>query len=114
MNSIKTLTAQLSTIAAVLLVYLAHTYQVDGYGLAPMIAYPVATLAALMPWINVMMDYYTADYIDDYDHIVLEAAHCSECGQHKDLINGRCAICLHGHNVTAAVIDTMRAESMNQ
>ncbi len=27
---------------------------------------------------------------DDYEHIVLEQAHCSQCGQHRDLVNGRC------------------------
>lgn len=90
MNSLKTLTAQLSGIAVILLVYLAFEYQTGGYGLTPVIAYPVATIVLLLPWINVLIDYYNADYEDEFEHIVLEAAHCSECGQHRDLINGRC------------------------
>lgn len=41
--------------------------------------------ARMIDW--VLTHLYTED---DYEHIVLETAHCSDCGHHKDLVNGRC------------------------
>ncbi len=110
MNSIKTLIAQGSTVAAIMLAHLGYAYQVDGYGLTTMIAYPAATIVLLLPWLMVVVEYYH-DQEDDYEHVVLEAAHCSMCGQHSDLINGHCInqnACLN-----AQMAKPLRAGGMN-
>ncbi len=43
-------------------------------------------------WYARMIDWVLSHLYDynDYEHIVLETAHCSDCGHRGDLINGHC------------------------
>ncbi len=84
-----TLLIQVLTLGALTLVHLAYDYQVDGYGLTPVIAFPVATLMIGVPLIWEFVTWSLATE-DEFEHVVLERAHCGNCGQYKDLVNGRC------------------------
>ncbi len=61
----------------------------EGFGLNPMLAFPLATVSVLIPLFGAMWHSYR-DGEDEFEHIIMEKAHCSNCGQYRDLINGRC------------------------
>ncbi len=86
----KTLMIQVLTIAAIMAVRLAFEYQTDGYGLSPVLAYPVATLLIGIPLMWELVGWMQRNE-DEFEHIVMERAHCSNCGHYGDLVNGRCA-----------------------
>lgn len=68
---------------------LGMDYVEIGYGLHPVIALPIATVLVGLPLMWEVINWMD-DREDEFEHIVLEQAHCSDCGQHRDLINGRC------------------------
>ncbi len=90
-TDMKTLLVQLLTLCALTLVELARSYTVDGYGLTPILAYPVATLMIALPLAWELAHWLHPD-VDEYEHIELERAHCGRCGRLTDLINGQCSI----------------------
>ncbi len=83
---------QLLTLMALTLVHLAHEYQTDGYGLSPVIAFPIATLMIVLPLAWEFVEWLRERYEDEYEHIELEHAHCGRCGRLTDLINGQCSV----------------------
>ncbi len=70
---------------------LAYAYQTEGYGLTPLIALPVATLAIALPLAWEFTQWLHPD-VDEFEHIELEHAHCGRCGRLTDLINGQCKV----------------------
>lgn len=85
-----TIVGLLAGAGALMYGWLGWSWMTEGYGLNPVIAFPITTLLILVPIIGAA--YYEMPYNeDDFEHITLEKAHCSNCGQHRDLVNGRCA-----------------------
>jgi hypothetical protein len=58
MINLSTLISQMLTTSAMVLTYMAHTYETVGYGLNPWIALPAATLCMVLPYI---FDHYLTD-----------------------------------------------------
>ncbi len=86
----KTIMTIIMTIIAMLAVDLGVDYVTIGYGLHPVISGMVAVIAIGTVLVWTFIDWYEGPE-DEYEHIVLERAHCSRCGHYNDLINGRCA-----------------------
>ncbi len=69
-----TLLIQVLTLGALTLVELSRAYQVDGYGLAPWIALPVATLMICLPLAWTFTQWLHNEPVDDMDPRGLETA----------------------------------------
>ncbi len=89
----KTLLIMVLTYVAVEVVHMGIAYEVVGYGLHPIIAFAVAVGCIGLPLMWELVEWMVERDVNAYEHITLEQAHCSNCGQHKDLVNGRC---VHG------------------
>ncbi len=85
-----TILIQLLCYIAYTMLELSYSYQTEGYGLTPIIALPIATLAIALPLAWTFTQWLHKDE-EEFEHVVLERAHCSNCGQYRDLVNGRCA-----------------------
>lgn len=86
----KTIITIILTIIAVLAVQLGIDYNTIGHGLHPVISTMVAVLCLGCPLLWTYTEWIQDDD-DEFENIVLERAHCSNCGHYNDLINGRCA-----------------------
>ncbi len=68
---LKVAIAQLGMFVAHEAFILAHAYQTAGVGLNPVVAYPLATVMVIIPWIVVLVDYLMREE-DEFEHIVME------------------------------------------
>ena len=80
-------------------IQLGIDYNTIGHGLHPVLSTIIAVFALGVPLLWTYTDWLQGEE-DEFEHITLEQAHCSVCGQHRDLINGRCLdfnACMNSH-----------------
>ena len=85
----KTLGIQIATIAAMLAIDMAYDYYTIGYGLHPFISLVAVLFLIGGPLVWEVINWSWGQE-HQYEHIVLERAHCGRCGYYKDLVNGSC------------------------